>query len=111
MEKWRKHYIPAAVSGRVVAINKQVGDSIRPGETILQIQDTRHLQVEGFMEHQKLGVIRDNMPVLVQPTIKRSPTLTVPLTKSSKPITAIATTKVGEDNLVVVGGEDGWAYA
>lgn len=105
-EKLSRHTISPALSGRVQSINKQAGDAIKAGETILQIQDTKHLQIEGAVDVQNLGLIQDGMAVTIQPSRKTGKYLTMPRT-SSRPITAIATTRLGPDHLVFVASEDG----
>jgi WD40 repeat protein/biotin carboxyl carrier protein len=111
LTKLEYHAIRAPITGRVVQIFKQPGEGVRVTDPVLQIQETKRLGVEGYLEVQYADLVRVNMEVFVEPDIKQSPLRVLSPHLSQKPITAVAVGMHKEEAIVVSAGEDGWAYA
>ena len=69
------HEVRTAQDGTVRLINKQPGEALKSGETILDIQDLEKLRVEGFVEVQNASALEVGMTVDVEPTRPVSPSL------------------------------------
>src|SRR5262245_9284136 len=102
----RYHTIGSTIAGEVVAINKELGESIRANETILQIQNHDRLRVEGFVATEQASRVQKGMDVSIEPTIHRGPTQTLSFHKAL-PITALAVSNHTQRPLILSGGQDG----
>jgi len=69
------HEVRSAQDGTVRTINKQPGEALKAGDTILDIQDLERLRVEGFVEVQNAAALELGMKVDIEPTRPVSPAL------------------------------------
>ena len=67
--------VRTAIDGTVRTINKFPGESLRPGETLLDIQNLDKLRVEGFVEVQQASELQNGDTVQIEPTRPVSPAL------------------------------------
>ena len=109
--KLDNHLIRAPITGRIVQIIKHPGEGVRPTEPILQIQETRRLGVEGYLEVQYANLVREGSEVFVEPDVKEPPRGGHSPHTSSKPITAVAIGVHKGNAIIVSAGEDGWVHA
>lgn len=58
--------IRAPISGRVVRVNKVLGEGIRADESLLEICDYRQVWAQGFLLEQESGRVQPGMPVRVR---------------------------------------------
>lgn len=105
------HAIRAPIAGRVVQIVKQPGEGVKVTEPIMQLQETKRLGVEGYLEVQYADMVHVNSEVFVEPDVKEPPLRVRSPHTSSKPITAVAVGMLRNEAIVVSAGEDGWVYA
>lgn len=69
------HEVRAAQDGTVRTLNRQPGEAVKAGDTILDIQDLERLRVEGFAEVQNAAALEVGMKVDIEPTRPVSPSL------------------------------------
>lgn len=69
------HEVRSAQDGIVRTLNKQPGEALKAGDTILDIQDLERLRVEGFVEIQNAAALDVGMKVDIEPTRPVSPSL------------------------------------
>jgi WD40 repeat protein len=101
------HYVRNPIEGGFIkTLYKARGDSVKTQEPILQMYSTEHLQAEGPAEVQSWGRIRENMPVIIEPTVEEDPFLTFNGHKAE--VTGVAVSK--DARLFVSVSEDKTAY-
>ncbi len=108
--KLDNHAIRAPITGRVVQIYKQPGEGVKATDPILQIQETKRLGVEGYLEVQYADLVRVNSEVFVEPDIKQPPMPGLSPHISSRPITAVAVGMHQGKPIIVSASEDGGGY-
>ncbi len=104
--KWEQHFLRAAIQGEVAQIVKQAGEGVKAAETVLHIQNTDRLTVEGQLDlqyerHVKVGSIVSIEPTLFAPPIQQR------AFHAGKPVSAVAVALIDGKTLIVTGGEDG----
>ena len=67
--------VRSTIDGTVRTINKFPGESLRPGETLMDIQNLEKLRVEGFVEVQQASELQIGDTVQIEPARPVSPSL------------------------------------
>jgi WD40 repeat protein/biotin carboxyl carrier protein len=101
----RRHQIRSTVNGKVRGLSKQVGEYVKAGEKILEIQATDRVRLEGFLDVQFAGLVRPGMSVAVEPAVPSAPTKSLPLHRAA--VTGLAVSSHADRPLVVTVGADG----
>lgn len=104
----RRHFVQSPINGRVVKLLKSPGEFAKAGETIVEIQATDRVRVEGKLDAQYASQVRRGMKVVVEPARPVGPN---PLYNPGhrQEVTAIAVTAHPGRPMIVSGGLDGTA--
>jgi WD40 repeat protein len=104
----KMHEIHATISGKIKMIYKHDGEAVKNLEAVLQIQDPRHLRVEGLVEVQEAAKVPLGAEAIVEATRPEPPRAV--LRGHLLEVTCVAVTR--DAHMVVSGSEDrslrGW---
>jgi len=106
-EKLNNHIIRAPFDGEIVQFYKHVGEGVKAGEPVLQIQNTGRLGVEGNLEVQFVGKVAVGTEVFIEPSLMEPPSPLRSPHASSKPIAAVAAGVRSKKQFILSAGEDG----
>jgi len=106
-EKLNNHAIRAPFDGEIVQFFKHVGEGVKAGEPILQIQNTARLGVEGNLEVQYAGRAAVGTEVFLEPSLMEPPSALRSPHASSKPISAVAVGIRSKKQYILSASEDG----
>jgi WD40 repeat protein len=62
------HVLRSKINGRIKSIYKHKGDAVKNLDPVLQVFDPSRLRIEGLVEMQNVGLIKEGMDVVVEPT-------------------------------------------
>ncbi len=106
----RMHEVRAAIDGTVKVIYKNIeGEAVKPMESVLQIQNSGRLRVEGMLEVQEALKLKEHMPVIVEASRPEHPRLVI--SGHLNTVNCVAVSK-GKRPIILSGSEDetlrGW---
>jgi WD40 repeat protein len=62
------HTLRSKIPGRIKTVYKNKGDAVKNLDPVLQVFDPNKLRIEGLIEMQNVGLIKEGDPVFVEPT-------------------------------------------
>jgi biotin carboxyl carrier protein len=101
-----RHMIRATTSGKIRHVNKHVGESVKAGDMIMEIENPNRMRVEGQIGVQYAGVLKKGMPVLIQPEKQVGPEKTLSTGASAITAIAVGQSKKQPEPLIVTAGAD-----
>ena len=109
-DKLNNHQVRAPITGDVANFSKQVGEGVKPTESIMLLQNSDRLGIEGFLQVQYVHKVRGDTEVFIEPSITEPPVPARSPHASSKPITAIVIGAYENKPVIVSASEDGSVY-
>jgi WD40 repeat protein len=106
-DKWQRHKIFSPFNGKVVRILKSPGEYVKAGDPVIEVQNTSRFRVEGKLDRQEAGRLKQYVPVTVEPVRSVGPE---PYTaRHRQEVTGITVTAHPGRPLVVSASNDGTA--
>ena len=105
-ERLSKHEIRAPFDGQIAQIYKNQKEGVKQNESIFQLVNFERLRVEGFLERQYLGRVKEGMTVQIEPTLMEAPISTQSTFHRGKAITALTVSQNTKLPFILSAGED-----
>ncbi|OWK34450.1 HlyD family efflux transporter periplasmic adaptor subunit [Fimbriiglobus ruber] len=102
-----RYWITSPFNGRVVKLLKSPREYAKAGETILEVQATDRVRVEGKLDIYYLATVRRGMPVVVEPARPVGPNSLANFHRGE--VSSVAVTAHKGRPMIVSGGGDGLA--